>query len=149
MSAELVAGRQARHDVLRRGIEHPDPKIRAAADKAIDAQLLADTLRERLAELLNNWTPPPAPQRRTLRIVQPCGTVAAYQRHLARRETPCGECEAAKRADNHNRYRAEHPPLEVLTDVKAQRDKARAVAVLLHHELEQHGLGGSEEVPHE
>ena len=30
--------------------------------------------------------------------LQPCGTVAAYRRHLYYRETPCDDCRAANRA---------------------------------------------------
>jgi hypothetical protein len=28
-------------------------------------------------------------------VTQPCGTVAAYKRHLRHGETPCSECKAA------------------------------------------------------
>jgi hypothetical protein len=48
-------------------------------------------------------------QIRITKPLQPCGTRAAYQRHLAKREAPCAEC-----VDAYNKY---------------QRDRnARAVA---------------------
>lgn len=31
------------------------------------------------------------------RVVQPCGTKAAYRRHLAHHQIPCGACLAARR----------------------------------------------------
>jgi hypothetical protein len=34
--------------------------------------------------------------RKRVRTLQPCGTVAAFQRHVRRRETPCEACREAK-----------------------------------------------------
>jgi len=39
---------------------------------------------------------------------QPCGTYAAYRRHLRRRETPCEPCAEANRRDTNQRYRLKH-----------------------------------------
>jgi hypothetical protein len=35
---------------------------------------------------------------------QPCGTVAAYKRHLRHREPPCDPCREANAAYQHDRY---------------------------------------------
>ena len=38
------------------------------------------------------------------RVSQPCGTLAAYRRHLKDGETPCEPCRAANR-EHSNKYR--------------------------------------------
>lgn len=50
-----------------------------------------------IAKLLGvEYTPPPG----GVRAHQPCGTVAAYKRHLTRKEPVCGPCRAAQQADS-------------------------------------------------
>lgn len=39
---------------------------------------------------------------------QPCGTYAAYRRHLRRGEAPCEPCAEANRRDTNQRYRLKH-----------------------------------------
>ncbi len=41
-----------------------------------------------------------------MRALQPCGTRAAYQRHLAHREVPCRPCSEANRLDSQDRLKA-------------------------------------------
>lgn len=45
------------------------------------------------------WVPEPAAPAPQKRVLKPCGTPAAYRRHMFRRETPCPECVAAARED--------------------------------------------------
>jgi hypothetical protein len=47
--------------------------------------------------------------RRPGRVLQPCGTHAAYMRHKARREDPCAECVIAERAYQRARDRRGRP----------------------------------------
>lgn len=42
------------------------------------------------------------------KTLKPCGTLAAYQRHLRRGEAPCADCRRANR-DYHRRDRATNP----------------------------------------
>lgn len=47
------------------------------------------------------WVPEPKPVVAVARgrVLKPCGTPAAYRRHMFRREAPCPECVAAARED--------------------------------------------------
>lgn len=47
--------------------------------------------------------------RKKPRNLQPCGTVAAFQRHVRRREIPCESCRQAKNESQH-RHRQELEP---------------------------------------
>ena len=53
------------------------------------------------------------------RQLQPCGTPAAYQRHIRHSEVPCTACTRAE-ADRSARYRAE------IRDLQAQQAQRRA-----------------------
>jgi len=49
---------------------------------------------------------PPVPATAEVQALQPCGTRAAYRRHLAHGEVPCGPCEEANRSYELDRRRA-------------------------------------------
>lgn len=48
------------------------------------------------------------------RSLKPCGTEAAYKRHLRAGERPCGACRAAHRAGERSRVSLEVAPLTLL-----------------------------------
>ncbi|HEY9411767.1 MAG TPA: hypothetical protein VIP77_19465 [Jiangellaceae bacterium] len=75
------------------------------------------------------------------RDLKPCGTVAAYQRHINRRETPCDSCKRAKRdyvnarPDTRARGRARSAALEALA-----RRHGSEFLDLLDVEMKKEGL---------
>jgi hypothetical protein len=50
------------------------------------------------------------------RVLQPCGTQAAYQRHLAHHEVPCDACAMAQTHRSRFRYQPRHKPASARTD---------------------------------
>lgn len=54
--------------------------------------------------------------------LQPCGTNAAYHRHLHNNETPCSRCKAAHAA--HARERRRHPKPRTPKFTQAEWDRA-------------------------
>lgn len=56
------------------------------------------------------------------RELKPCGTLAAYHRHLYHGETPCGDCRRARR-EFVRRYRPlkELPPLQPCGTIAAEK----------------------------
>ena len=65
-----------------------------------------------------------------MRALKPCGTYAAYRRHLRNKETPCDECRQAAREQKNSRKAAERqeaavraveatPPVEEEVDRRA------------------------------
>jgi hypothetical protein len=55
-----------------------------------------------------------------MRPLKPCGTRAAYQRHLAHREVPCEACTEANRLAVQNYAKAPERRAAVLDEVAAQ-----------------------------
>lgn len=47
--------------------------------------------------MTTTFAPDPAPVQITARILQPCGTEAAYARHIRHRQTACDDCREAHR----------------------------------------------------
>jgi hypothetical protein len=73
----------------------------------------------------------------TARVVKPCGTIAAYQRHLKRGEKPCDECKKANRDDGRQRRGNPKP----LRDVGPRADvRGAPVRRARYAELRRDGL---------
>lgn len=67
--------------------------------------------------------------------LKPCGTTAAYQRHLRRKEVPCAECRRANR-EWHRENRAADPKRRAKeADYQAAYDRAKARLLDMHPDL--------------
>lgn len=63
-----------------------------------------------------------------MKALQPCGTIAAYARHIKAHEDPDAECRAAWSAYQ-NKYRVNNPPSGEKKQLQRQRSSARSRAL--------------------
>lgn len=83
-----------------------------------------------------------------MRALAPCGTLAAYRRHLSRGEDPCAECRAANAERSRSARRKEvrivelapPPPPEPTRLAELQAQRARLAEILYSAEIDERSV---------